>query len=132
MVASEYMPMRWAYVHIDVRCCQVKVSTYSPLSARNTLSLCCGSEDEGDQVIEHGAGRGLVGDETVDHPSGERGADCGHLGRSERGGDGRRLCGHLGRNAGEALVGAAFDQPPLGVKGPARHLADGTQPHHLK
>src|SRR5581483_11604422 len=83
-------------------------------------------------TVEHGTGRRFVRDKAVDDAPGERRANGRHLCMSKRGADGRRLRGGLRRNGGEALVGAALDQPALGVIGPSGDFAGRAEPHHLE
>src|SRR5580692_238308 len=80
----------------------------------------------GERSVENGACRGFVGDQPIDQPPGKRRLDRRDLGAPDRGCDGGCRRRHLRRNAGEALVGAALDQPALGVVGPPCDLAHRT------
>src|ERR1700761_4306999 len=79
-----------------------------------------------ERSVENGARSRFVGDQPVDQPTGERRLDRRDLGASDHGCDGGCRRWHLRWNAGQALVGAALDQPALGIIGPPRNLAHRT------
>src|SRR5690606_37102799 len=70
-------------------------------------------------------GGALVGYQSVHQATVERGANTGHFAFSHGDcHDKRALAGGKGRR-GNAIIGEAFDQPAIGIEGPAAYLADG-------